>query len=72
MTAFMAASMIAINPCVVHTPDHRVGVLVGRLGIIGIVEFKPRRARGSIAISMLVPLGELGYLVAGAPDMPKM
>lgn len=48
--------MRSINPCVVATPDGRIGVLTGRVGFDGCVEI-----RGSRFVVASVPLSVLHF-----------
>ena len=66
------AMITSVNPCVVCTPDDRVGVLTGRIGLVGVIELKPPKAKGIVVVSTLAPLVLLGYHVADAPDMSIM
>jgi hypothetical protein len=47
--------MMSCNPAIVATPDGQVGCLIGRLRMLGCVEFGARRILGTY------PLNELSY-----------
>jgi hypothetical protein len=47
--------MIELLPSAVHTPDSQKGVLIGRINLNGVVEFKGRR-------QSVYPLASLDYV----------
>jgi len=65
--------IVPVNPCVVCTPDDRIGVLTGRIGLVGVIELTPYRKKSAVVVvATLAPLALLGYHVADAPDMSIM
>ncbi len=45
--------MISVNPQVVKLPDERIGVLVGRLGIKGCIQFNGQRMLETCSLDVL-------------------
>lgn len=57
--------MMPINPCVVADPTGRVGVLTGRLGMMGVVSFNAKRgARAGLDVVETVPLVVLDFYLS--------